>query len=216
MPVSDTESDAKVPALEKISSNLGTARGEHVSYTHEILGRRLAITDIEWDVDREIPHLRRFAFALTGNWADADDLVQDALERAWRKRHTWKRRGTLRAWLFRIVYTVFLNKRRSERNALKLATLQDDTIPAIALPETPPQEARVHVNDMLRGLVRLPPEQRAPIVLVALENVTYDEAAQMLGVPVGTLRSRLFRGREALKDFMDELDEKRPRLRRVK
>ena len=109
-----------------------------------------------------------------------------------------------------------MNKCRGRRNAPQTATLQEEAIPETALPDSPPQEARIHVNDMIRALSKLPPEQRAPIVLVALENVTYDEAAQMLDVPVGTLRSRLFRGREALKEFMDELDEKRPRLRRVK
>ena len=61
-------------------------------------GEEATITDIQWDVEREIPHLRRFAVALTGNVADADDLVQDALERAWRKRRTWRQEGTLRAW----------------------------------------------------------------------------------------------------------------------
>jgi RNA polymerase sigma-70 factor (ECF subfamily) len=153
---------------------------------------------------------------LTGNGADADDLVQDALERAWRKRHTWKRQGTLRAWLFRIVYTVFLNKCRKERNAPKSAILKDDVMPANALPDRPPQEARVEVNDMIRALFKLPPEQRAPIVLLALENVSYEDAAQMLGIPGGTVRSRLFRGREALRELMEEADERRPRLRRVK
>jgi len=89
-------------------------------------------------------------------------------------------------------------------------------MPANALPDRPPQEARVEVNDMIRALFKLPPEQRAPIVLLALENVSYEDAAQMLGIPGGTVRSRLFRGREALRELMEEADERRPRLRRVK
>lgn len=151
--------------------------------------------ELKWLIAREIPHLRRYALALVDDPDAADDLVQDCLERAMRKRHLLRRRGAIRSWLFRIQYTVFVNTyvRRKRRGEVQL----DSAGPSLAA--GPEQERRLICLDVEQGLALLPAEQRAAIVLVALEGVSYDEAADILGVPIGTLRSRLSRGREGLK-----------------
>lgn len=146
---------------------------------------------------REIPALRCYARALCRDAVRADDLVQDCLERALRKRHLWARRGSLRAWLFRILYREFLNGKRRKRESAPHLSIEHD---APTLTQPPSQSDHAHCRDVLTALAALPRDQRSAIALIALENFSYDEAAQILGVPVGTLRSRLARGRQALRD----------------
>ena len=170
-------------------------------------------------VEAEIPHLQRFARSLCGSKSEGDDLVQDALERAWRKRDSWRQEGSVRSWLFKILYRVFLNSRRGER--IPHEELSEDTMAASGVESLPPQEARLMADDMVRALAALPEEQRSPVLLVALENVSYEEAAAILDIPVGTLRSRLSRGRETLRRSMRgrgdiPMRSQRQRLRRVK
>ena len=175
--------------------------------------------DLARCVEAEIPHLQRFARSLCGSDAEGDDLVQDALERAWRKRHSWRQEGSVRSWLFKILYRVFLNSRRGER--APHVEMEEEGIAASGIESLPPQEARLMANDMLRSLAALPESQRTPVLLLALEGVSYDEAADILGIPVGTLRSRLSRGRETLRRSMRGGGDiaartERLRLRRVK
>lgn len=154
--------------------------------------------DFEWLLEQEIPHLRRYAHALTGHQAEADDLVQDCLERALRKRRLWKRRGRLRSWLFRVLYRVFLNRRRDNRRfAAHLALDQAGVEPA----EPGRQLQHMEYLDTIDALDRLPTRQREAILLVALEDLSYDEAAWVLRIPVGTLRSRISRGRSKLHEL---------------
>lgn len=141
--------------------------------------------------------MRRYALALTNDPSRADDLVQDALERAIRKRHLFGHRGRLRGWLFKILYNTFLNGRGEFEKALRQVPVEGLDHPTLAAP--PNQEDRVAYFEIIRALHDLPAQQRAAIVLVALEDMAYDEAAEVLGVPIGTLRSRLSRGREALR-----------------
>lgn len=168
--------------------------------------------ELKWLIAREIPHLRRYALALLNDPEAADDLVQDCLERAIRKRHSLQRRGSIRSWLFRIQYTLFIegHRRRNRRNETPL----DDTIPDPAVPAG--QESRLIYLDVAQGMAQLPVEQRAAIGLVALEGVPYDEAARILGVPIGTVRSRISRGRERLKALGLGTIIQSERLRRVK
>lgn len=160
----------------------------------------------------EIPHLRRYAMALLRDTDAADDLVQQCLERALSRHFLWRRRNSLRPWLFRILYNLHLNneKQRGRRKAAILPTslLTETQQPAI-------QDGYLECRDIAQALERLPSDQRAAILLVALEGMTYDEAADVLRVPVGTLRSKLFRGREALRLLVNRRPERR-RLRRVK
>lgn len=169
--------------------------------------------DIKWQIAREIPHLRRYARALTRDPEDADDLVQDCLERALRKRHLWQRRGSLRGWLFRMLYHVHLNRRRGQsRRPVVLGT---EAI--IDGPATPPaQESHVECRRVADALDQLPAHQRDALLLVSLEGMPYDEAAWVLKVPVGTLRSRLSRARDALRASIAMRRPQTTWLRRVK
>lgn len=158
------------------------------------------MSDVKWLISREIPHLRRYARALARDRDEADDLVQDCLERAIRKHHQWRRRGSIRSWLFRTLYRTFINgqpRRTRERAQLPV----DGPYEGIheRLREPPRQEDHLAWQDMAAALGRLPDQQRAALLLIALEGMSYDEAADILAVPVGTVRSRLSRAREALR-----------------
>jgi RNA polymerase sigma-70 factor (ECF subfamily) len=152
--------------------------------------------ELQWLIAREIPHLRRYAQALLRDPDAADDLVQDCLERALRKRQLWRRQGSIRSWLFRMLYNIFLNTRHTRRRA-RLVIPLEAVAPTMA--ESPKQEQYVACRDIAEALDQLPEPQYAAIILIALEGLSYDEAAWILGVPVGTLRSRLSRGRETLR-----------------
>ena len=169
--------------------------------------------DTLWLIAREIPNLRPFARALLRDKDAADDLVQDCLERAVRKHHLWLRHGSMRSWLLRILYNLYLDG-AVHRRRMKLSAQLDDHDHQIVEPAT--QEMRLVARDTVAALSKLPAAQREAILLIALEDVSYDEAAWILGVPIGTLRSRLSRGREALRDAMAGRTESAPPLRRVK
>jgi RNA polymerase sigma-70 factor (ECF subfamily) len=145
-------------------------------------------------IAEHIPRLRRYARALTGDQHAADDLVQDTLERAINKRHLWRPGSDLRAWLFAIMHNVFVNQLRS-RQAHPEDALDDDALPAVA----PVDGARLEIRDLQTALAMLPPEQREVVLLVGLEQLTYAEVAGALAIPIGTVMSRLFRGRERLR-----------------
>jgi RNA polymerase sigma-70 factor (ECF subfamily) len=153
--------------------------------------------DLKWLIAREIPHLRRYAVVLVGQPHQADDLVQDCLERALRKRHLWRRRGRLRSWLFRLLYRRYVDR---GRQASRLREITDEAASELPTSQPARQEHAAQVRDIATALRRLPEEQRMAIVLVGVEGLSYEEAAQVLDVPIGTLRSRLWRGREALRE----------------
>lgn len=147
-----------------------------------------------------IPRLRRYARALTGDAGAADDLVQDALERALVKQKLWREGTDLRAWLFTVMHNVFVNQVRSAAVSRTMALEE-------SMAEQPqPQGAdRLEIRDLDAALQRLPEEQRAVVLLVGLEQMTYEEAARVLEVPIGTVMSRLSRGRERLRRLMQGL-----------
>lgn len=154
--------------------------------------------EVKWLMAREIPRLRRYALSLADDPEAADDLVQDCLERAIRKRHLWKRHGSIRSWLYRILYNVFLNQ-TAQRNKTRRQVGLDEAQDVLCEPAR--QEHQLVCKDIAVAMQALPVEQRAAIALTALEGFSYDEAAEVLGVPIGTLRSRLSRGRERLRDL---------------
>ncbi|HLS67791.1 MAG TPA: sigma-70 family RNA polymerase sigma factor [Kiloniellales bacterium] len=170
--------------------------------------------DISWLIARETPRLRRYARALVKDATRADDLVQDALERALRKRNQVRKQSSLRGWLLRIVYTVYLNGRKS-RYAPPPPSFDDSVFPH---PSAPARQLRqLECATILEAIDQLPAGQRDAILLVALEGLPYDQAAKVLGVEVGTLKSRLSRGREALRDLTGRGGARDvPTLRRIK
>jgi len=148
-----------------------------------------------WMLTCETPRLRRFATALTGDPERADDLVQDTLERALRKRRLWAGTGSMRSWLFKLLYRVHANQRsRASTEATALTAVEHRD--AGSMPAN--QDSHVEVLNVSVALRALPLEQRDAVLLVGLEGMAYDEAADVLGIRVGTLKSRLYRGREAL------------------
>ena len=146
-----------------------------------------------------IPRLRRYARALAGDRVAADDLVQDTLERAWSKFHLYRRGTDLRAWLFTVMHNVYVNQLRATRPAAPL----DDEMPELAQPAR--ETDTLVLRDLDAAIRRLPPEQREVLLLVALEEMSYDEAAGTLGIPIGTVMSRLARAREKLRAMLSGL-----------
>ena len=146
-----------------------------------------------------IPNLRRYARALVGDRDGADDLVQDTLERAVRKFHLW-RPGDLRAWLFSIMHNVFVNQlalRRREHSTASLDADEGRGAWDIGVRDT--QSDRVELEEVLTQLGQLPVDQREVLILAAVEEMRYAEIAEMIGVPIGTVMSRLNRAREKLR-----------------
>ena len=143
-----------------------------------------------------IPRLERFARALTHDVASADDLVQDCLARALEKSHMWEPGTDLRAWLFTILYRQHISHTRRDARRREGAELQESDA-SLMLP--PNQTARLELRDLERGLAKLPEEQRLVILLVGLEGMDYAEAAAAVNAPLGTVRSRIARGRESLR-----------------
>ena len=143
-----------------------------------------------------IPRLRRYARALVGDRATADDLVQDTLERAWAKLHLYRRGTDLRAWLFTVMHNVHVNRVRSARPTDTL----DDEMPELA--QRPTQSDALLVRDLDRSIARLPADQRAVLLLVTLEDMSYEEVARTLGIPIGTVMSRLSRARDKLRGML--------------
>jgi RNA polymerase sigma-70 factor (ECF subfamily) len=162
-----------------------------------------AIRDQASLIEAHIPGLRRFACALLrGDRHGADDLVQDCLERAvsrWRLRRA---EGDVRGWLYTILHNRFLSdKHRQGRRGVHDALLE------VAEAELPGvdggQDWALEHRDMLRAFAALPEEQRSVVLLIGVENLSYEQAARVLGVPIGTVMSRLSRGRERLRHYMN-------------
>ena len=146
-----------------------------------------------------IPRLRRYARALAGDRTAADDLVQDTLERGWSKLHLYRRGTNLRAWMFTIMHNVYVNQLRAMRPSVPL----DDEMPELTQPAR--ESDALVLRDLDAAIRRLPPEQREVLLLVALEEMSYGEAAATLGSPIGTVMSRLARAREKLRAMMSGL-----------
>lgn len=165
-----------------------------------------------FDVIGQLGALRRYARSLTRNDTDAEDLVHDALVRAYEARAGFRKGGNLRAWLMSILHNAFIDGRRSSRSqqgrAEQIALLADDAMP-------PPQEHAARLAQVREHFFSLPEEQRAALHLVAIEGLSYQEAADTLGIPVGTLMSRIGRGRAALRAMEDTPGSKPSHLRIV-
>jgi len=152
----------------------------------------------EWEskLIEQIPRLRRYARYLTQDKQSADDLVQDCLEKAWKKRNTWRAGSNLRAWLFTIMHNVFLNALRRKKISDNYLQSQHTTEPEVS------DEHNLVLRDLEICLAKLKPEYREVLILASVENLTYKEISEVINAPLGTVMSRLSRGRESLREIM--------------
>jgi RNA polymerase sigma factor (sigma-70 family) len=150
-------------------------------------------------LEPQIPGLRRYAWALLRDCEAADDLVQDTLERAI-SRWNQRRDGDLRAWLFAIQRNLFINGLR--RRKARGTRVGEEALNDVPAPGMSP-ESHAGLRDVLNGLDALPEEQRSILLLVGVEDLSYEQAAQVLDIPLGTVMSRLSRARARLRDFME-------------
>ena len=146
-----------------------------------------------------IPQLRRYARALTGDYSAAEDLVQDTLERAWKRIGQWRLGSDLRAWLFTIMHNLYVNQLKADSRKQG----QPPEQATLDLSVRPTQEDRLELRDLNKALRRLSNEQREVLLLVGLEQMSYEEVAKVLGIPIGTVMSRLSRGRDQLRAMME-------------
>jgi RNA polymerase sigma-70 factor, ECF subfamily len=153
------------------------------------------------DLIAALPRLRRYARVLTGDLNRADDLVQDTLTRAWAKRRLWRTGSDLRAWLFTIMHNVHINQFSLRQREFSEVSLDADDGPTVAweIPVRATQSDRLELTELFVQIGRLPDEQREVLLLAAVEELRYQDIAQVLGVPIGTVMSRLNRAREKLR-----------------
>jgi len=173
-------------------------------HTHET-DRGIGVNSFQQSIEAAIPALRRYARALTRDAETADDLVQDTLVRALRSEHLFHG-GAVRSWLYTILTNLNRNRLRSLARRPIISQLEDNDAPDAAGPEA-------GGRDIERALALLVDEQRTALLLVVLEGLTYREVAEIQGVPIGTVMSRLARARAQIKSYLDGA---RPSLRRVK
>jgi RNA polymerase sigma-70 factor (ECF subfamily) len=150
---------------------------------------------------REIPGLRRYARALLRDADAADDLVQDCLERAFSRLENWQTGTSPRRWLFTLMHNLFVDGVRARKRRSELVSAAAADIPqAVSAPE---QNSVLDLYDVLDALQEVSPDRRAALLLVGVEGMSYAEAADVLGVPTGTLMSRVARGRQDLREVLD-------------
>ena len=166
------------------------------------------MSDFLTDVEEAIPSLRRYALALTRDADRADDLVQDCLERALAKRRLWRPTGTVKAWLFTILHNRFVSDRRREARRGAHGPLEDSRHAA----SVDDPSVGVQLAEVGRAIEELSEHQRAILLLVAVEGLTYAETATVTNLPVGTVMSRLARARRSLQKSLGA----EPKLARVK
>lgn len=152
-------------------------------------------------IEPNIPALRRYAYALLRHHGDADDLVQDCLERAISRWGQRRAEADVRTWLFSILHNLAISRFR--RAARRGASVALEHAPSTYLAVAPAQEDVIRHGELLRALARLPEDQRSVLLLVSVEDLSYADAAEVLRVPIGTVMSRLSRAREALRSLID-------------
>jgi RNA polymerase sigma factor (sigma-70 family) len=160
----------------------------------------MAMNDMLLQVEPLIPSLRRYARSLMRNPSAADDLVQDCLERAVSRWHQ-RRDGNTRAWLFTILHNLAVNHFRQSATRGRHVTIDETNESEFG--QDAVQEQKLMYRDVLDKLARLPEDQRAVLLLVAVEDLSYADTAKVLGIPIGTVMSRLSRARERLQQEIE-------------
>ena len=168
-------------------------------------------------ISRELPHLRRYALGLCGNRDDADDLVQDCLEKALARIAQWREGDSPRKWLFTILHNTHIDRVRKDQRRPVHSSIDDELERGGRFAATlPGQHGHRALREFDKAVGQLPMEQRRAVLLVGLEGMSYRDAAEIMEIPVGTLMSRLGRGRETLRRALGETPRPRTALRRVK
>lgn len=157
------------------------------------------MSETERLIAEQVPRLRRYARALLSDPVRADDLVQETVLRALSRRHLWQPGTDMRAWMFTILHNIHVNNQRRRYVRGETQELAEDH-PELSAPAT--QEKSLEIRDLARALELLPEAQRQVVLLVGLEGMDYKRVAAVLDVPLGTVMSRLHRGREALRRLM--------------
>lgn len=160
----------------------------------------LSDADFKRELAAVIPHLRAFGRSLSGSRDLADDLVQETLLKAWAARSRFQAGTNLRAWTFIILRNHFLSQMRRSRFRGDWDDLTADRL--LAAPAG--QDKQIELADLQRGLMELPSTQREALILVGAGGFAYEEAAEICGVAVGTIKSRVARGRAALEQVLNE------------
>jgi RNA polymerase sigma-70 factor (ECF subfamily) len=156
----------------------------------------------ERDLIALIPHLRAFGRSLTGDVAQGEDLAQDALAKAWSAQDSFTMGTNLKAWTFMILRNLFYSdKRRSWRS-----TALDPEVAAKTLIAVDRPDSALELDELRRALAMLPEEQREPLILIGAAGLSYEEASEIMGVPAGTVKSRVSRGRDRLALILAEGD----------
>ncbi len=155
----------------------------------------------------EIPRLRRYARALLRDRDAADDLVQDCLERALLRLDNWRTGESPRRWLFTIMHHLFVDQMRKTKRRAEVVMLTLEDSEALSSPSE--QHENVASREIMDALQAISPDRRAALLMVGVEGFSYAEAATMLGVPAGTLMSRIARGREELRGLLDDVARRR-------
>lgn len=144
--------------------------------------------------------MRRFAIGLAGSPADGDDLCQMTIERALSRRDQWQEGTRLDSWMYRIMRNIFIDERRASSRRSETFV---DADAGLSVGADGGQEAHVELSMVDRAMARLPEDQREAVLLVMVEGYSYKEAAAIVDCPVGTLNSRLVRGRDALMAMLE-------------
>jgi RNA polymerase sigma factor (sigma-70 family) len=162
--------------------------------------------DFDSGLTQCLPRLRRFAHALSRNSADADDLTQMTIERALTARRQWQPGTRLDSWLYRIMRNLWIDTARSRARKAKQEA-PPEAADSVGVDPRPGVEAAVDLARVMAAMARLPDEQREVVALILVEGFGYRETAEMLGLPIGTVSSRLVRGRVALLEMVGVQDD---------
>lgn len=147
--------------------------------------------------------LRRYAYALLGERAAADDLVQETFGRAWERIETWTGKGDIRPWLFSIMHNLHIDQLRKPRLSI-VSVEEEEASEAFEVPVRSTQTDSLELRDLEVALYRLPESYRQVLLLIALEDMSYAQAAEVLGWPIGTVMGRLSRARDRLRRELDD------------
>ena len=156
------------------------------------------------DLVKSIPSLRAFAISLCHNRTEADDLVQETLIRAWNNLSNFQEGTNLKAWLFTILRNNFYNGLRRQKHQNEYARTMDNSQFVVQAS----QDKTLEFGDVMRGLADLPPDQREALILVTVENMSYEEVARICACPIGTVKSRVNRARARLEALMEGAPQK--------